>query len=195
MMEIKGCPPSRKRQFCTDHLKLAPMRRWIREHFGPSGRFAGQSFVRYKGVRRDESQGRKNTAYEEWDDYYDCTTYAPLVDWPKQWCFDYVKAHGEPINPLYALGFKRVGCAPCINSNREDILNWSTRFPEMIDKIRAWEQRTGLTFFMPMERDGRRNNMDQVLDWARSKPRRPKDRLLPMMHDRPACESKYGLCE
>lgn len=194
MMAIKKRPPSRKVQFCTEKLKLAPQRRWIREAFGPTGIYAGQDYCRYTGVRRDESQSRKNQPYLQWDDYYDCDLFSPLIDWPKQWCFDYVKAHNEQINPLYSLGFGRVGCAPCINSNKEDISNWAIRFPEMIDKIRGWEQQTGLTFFMPMGRDSKTNSVDEVVDWAMTK-RGGKQRFLPIMNQRPTCESKYGLCE
>lgn len=195
MMQIKGCPPSRMKQFCTDILKLRPQKRWLVRQFGPGGPYEGQAYARYSGKRRDESKKREMTPFQAWDDWFDCDTFAPLMDWTKQMCFDYVRAHGEAVNPLYALGFNRVGCAPCINSGREDILNWATRFPEMIDKLRAWEQQTGLTFFMPMEDGVTRNTIDDVVDWARSKPRRPKHRLLPMMHDRPSCESKFGLCE
>lgn len=193
MMAIKKCPPSQKRQFCTDILKLNPQRRWLREHFGPAGAFAGEAYTRYSGVRREESAKRKDAPYHQWDDFYDCDLYAPLVDWPKQWCFDYVKAHGEAINPLYALGFNRVGCAPCINSGKDDILNWATRFPEMIDKIRGWEAQTGLTFFMPLYQS-MPNTIDEAVAWARTA-RGGKKVFLPMMTERSGCESKYGLCE
>ena len=42
-----------------------------------------------------------------------------------------------------------VGCAPCINSGKDDISRWADRFPEMIDKIRTMEATTGNTFFSP----------------------------------------------
>ncbi len=194
MMEIKKRPPSRKVQFCTEVLKLAPQRRWIREHFGPTGQFSGQEYCRYSGVRRDESESRKNAPYQFWDDYFDCFTFAPLVDWPKEWCFEYVKRYGEPVNELYKLGFGRVGCAPCINSNKDDIQNWAIRFPEMIDKIRGWEARTGLTFFMPVRRDSVRNTVDEVVAWSKTS-RGGRQAELPIIQERMSCESKYGLCE
>lgn len=194
MMEIKKRPPSRKVQFCTEKLKLAPQRRWIREQFGPTGPYAGQEYCRYTGVRRDESPSRTNFPYVSWDDYMDCDILAPLVDWPKQWCFDYCKAHSEPVNELYTLGFNRVGCAPCINSNKDDILNWALRFPQMIDKIRGWEERTGLTFFMPMRRDSVRNGVDEVVAWAKTS-HGGRQTEFPIIQERLACESKYGLCE
>ena len=166
----------------------------MREAFGPTGQYAGEAYARYSGVRRDESENRKDALYHLWDDYFDCDLYAPLVDWPKDWCFESAKRHGEKVNPLYALGFGRVGCAPCINSNKDDIANWASRFPEMIDKVREWEQRTKLTFFMPVDRDGVTNDVDEVVRWARTR-RGGKKVLLPMMTERSGCESKYGQCE
>lgn len=194
MCRIKGRPPSRKAQFCTEILKLIPHRRWIREQFGVGGMYEGQDYARYKGVRRDESNARKATELETWDDYFDCPLFAPLFDWTKTMCFDYVKAHGEQFNPLYTLGFSRVGCAPCINSSKEDIVNWHARRPEMIEKVRGLEERTGRTFFSPVDRDGQPNKVDEVVRWAQTS-RGGKHVLLPMMLEREGCESKYGLCE
>ncbi len=199
LMEIKGTPPTRKKQFCTDALKLRPQRRWIHKEFGPGGMYERQAYIRYSGKRRDESESRKNTPYQSWDEWFDCDLFAPLVDWPKQWCFDYVKRHGETINPLYEMGFERVGCAPCINSDKADIARWAARFPEMINKIRAWEDRLGMTFFRPIDRnkdrnDGKRDGIDAQVVWARTS-HGGKKILLPMMHQAEGCESKYGLCE
>jgi hypothetical protein len=112
-------------------------------------------------------------------------------------CFDYVKHHGEKINELYTLGFGRVGCAPCVNSGKDDILAWVVRFPEMIDKVREWEQRTGHTFFAPIVPgmpDGAYNFIDDVVKWAKTV-HGGKQMGLHVLYERPACESDYGLCE
>lgn len=197
MVLIKGRTPSRTAQFCTEKLKLVPQRRWIRAEFSPGGRFAGESFVRYTGVRRDESRSRADSPIEQWDEWYDCQLLMPLADWTKQMCFDYLKAHGEPINPLYAMGFNRVGCAPCINSGKEDIVMWLLKRPDMIEKVRALEKRTGRTFFAPMVPGHRMNDIDLVLKWASSLKRggHEDQPAFPILFERPACESKYGLCE
>lgn len=161
--------------------------------FGPSGEWADWDYIRYSGVRRDESQRRKNTAFEEWDDYLDCLVCHPIAHWSKQEAFDFVRAAGEPINPLYTLGFGRVGCAPCINSGKEDVRNWADRFPEMIGKIRTWEKQVGRTFFAPMVPGKAINWIDEVVEWSRTK-RGGKEALV-VLNSRPACESKWGLCE
>lgn len=196
MAEIKGRFPSRVAQFCTEILKLNPQKRWIEKQFGHGGEWAGQDYVRYTGVRRDESEARKNTVYERWDAWLDCPLLAVIFDWPKQMCFDYVKACGEKINELYTLGFDRVGCAPCINSGKDDITNWAIRFPEMIDKVDLWEQRTGRTFFHAIRIPGmpRIVGVRDVVRWAMTK-RGGRQDLFPIMHERQGCESSYGLCE
>jgi 3'-phosphoadenosine 5'-phosphosulfate sulfotransferase (PAPS reductase)/FAD synthetase len=198
MMRLKGRPPSRKAQFCTEILKLRPQKRWILAN-------VTDDYERWTGVRRDESESRKNTPLREWDDYFDCYVNHPLAFTDKQSCFNFVRAAGEPINPLYSLGFHRVGCAPCINSGKDDIRNWVDRFPEMIDKIRGWEQSTKQTFFsptvpgIPARLDSRgkisiHNWIDEVVDWAKTDRGGFQFNIF-KTQERPACESKFGLCE
>ena len=188
LIEAKGRPPARKAQFCTMFLKLIPQRRWIQAAFGPGGAYEGQSYVRYAGVRRDESAKRQAQAFEEWDQFYDCELRCPIADWTKPMCFDFVKSHGEPINPLYSLGFGRVGCAPCINSGKDDILLWAQRFPEMIDKLRGWEQRTGRTFFSPVVPGMATNAVDDVVRWAGTDRGGRQTNMLRVLQERPSCE-------
>lgn len=194
MVKIKNRPPSRKAQFCTEKLKINPQKRWIKETFGPGGEFEGWDYIRYTGVRRDESVARKNADIESWDEYFDCPLIYPIADWTKQMAFDYVVAHSEKINPLYAMGFNRVGCAPCINSGKSDILNWQIRRPEMIEKVRKMEQETGKSFFAPCVPGKPFNFIDEVLEWANTK-HGGKEKLFEILPERTGCESKYGLCE
>jgi len=188
MTILKGRWPSPKRQFCTEHLKLRPALRWMELAF-PAG-----DYCRYAGVRNDESRRRASRKAVEWDDFFDCDLFHPIIDWTKQMCFDYVKAHDGKINELYTLGFNRVGCAPCINSNKADILAWATRFPEMIDKVRAWEKTTGRTFYAPMVPRKKINWIDEVVEWSKTT-RGGKQYGLHVLHEPDSCESKFGLCE
>lgn len=188
MCKIKGRAPSRTAQFCTEILKLVPQRRWIAENM------KNEYFERYAGVRRDESNKRKDRTARNWDDYFDCYLNLPIFDWTKQMSFDYVKAHGEQINPLYTLGFNRVGCAPCVNSGKDDILAWNQRFPDQIEKIRVLEREMDRTFFPPMVPGMEMNFIDDVLRWAETSRGGRQANMLRVL-DRPSCESKYGLCE
>jgi 3'-phosphoadenosine 5'-phosphosulfate sulfotransferase (PAPS reductase)/FAD synthetase len=191
MAKIKGRYPSRQTQFCTEILKLRPSLRWQQEAFGD------EEVVRYSGVRREESHKRRDRQPNEFDDYFDCPLVNPIVDWTKQMCFDYVRFHDEPINPLYSLGFERVGCAPCINSSKEDIRRWADRFPQMIEKIREWEAFAGSTFFAPIVpgiANGGFNHIDQVVSWSRTDHGGYQFNILKGL-ERPSCESRFGLCE
>ena len=191
MIRIKGRAPSRTAQFCTEVLKLNPQRRWVQEH-------VTDDYERYTGVRREESDKRKNTPPREWDTFFDCYVNHPLMDWTKKMCFDYVTAAGEEFNGLYKLGFGRVGCAPCINSGKDDILLWEQRFPDMIEKVRDYERVNGCSFFAPIVPGiplGQYNKVDEVIEWAKTSRGGKQLDMLRAINDRPACESKYGLCE
>lgn len=203
LAKIYGRFPSRRAQFCTEVLKINPTLRWVRDNFDNDS-----EFCRYAGVRRDESEGRNGTPFSGYDDLFDCPVYHPLADWTKQMCFDYVRAHKEPINPLYSLGFERVGCAPCINSGKEDVRRWADRSPEMIDKVRTWEQEAGMTFFppkvpklplRPSPRSGkmeRFNWVDEMVEWSRTDYGGAQFNILKQPGiERPSCESRFGLCE
>lgn len=186
MMRLKGRAPSRRAQFCTGILKLNPAIRWIKEQ-------GVTNYVRYSGLRRDESDNRKNTPRREYDDWFRCEINHPLHDWSKQACFDFVLTAGEQVNPLYSLGFDRVGCEVCINSGRKDIRNWAKRFPEVIVKIRGWEKAMGRTFFAPMVPGKEINWIDEVVEWANCE-RGGRQYSLDVYLPAPVCESKFGLC-
>lgn len=188
LAKIKGRWPSRTAQFCTEILKLAPQLRWVNENIDCH-------YERYTGVRRDESNKRKDTPFREWNEYFDCYVNNPIADWSKKMCFEYVQKHGEEFNPLYKLGFGRVGCAPCINSGKDDIKLWADRFPEMIDKVREYETTTGGTFFAPMVPGMAINTIDDVLEWSNTSRGGRQQDLIRIIEERPACESKFGLCE
>lgn len=157
----------------------------------------GIKYQRYIGVRRDESHARSGTPDSACDDYFDCVSHYPLASWTKQQVFAFLRQHGEEVNPLYRLGFARVGCAPCINSGKEDVLLWATRFPEMIDKVRRWEQKNGRTFFAPCVPGLEVNWGDDVIRWA-STTRGGRQFALPFVQgqvEAGGCMSKWGLCE
>ncbi len=191
LAHVKGRFPARKSQFCTKILKLEPQKRWLEENlpFDP--------VERYSGVRRDESESRKDSEEREWDEYFDCYLNRPLASWTKKQCFDYVTEAGEQFNPLYKMGFSRVGCAPCINSGKEDILLWHYREPAMIEKVREWEARVKRPFFPPMVPGLEINWIDEVIAWAKTS-HGGKQLALPFIQmeaEAGVCSSKYGLCE
>jgi hypothetical protein len=104
----------------------------------------GEDVVSWQGVRRDESLNRrflierelksidKVTGAELWN-------YRPILDWTAEDAFAMHRKHNIKHNPLYEMGMGRVGCMPCINCRKDELLEISKRFPEAIDRIREWE--------------------------------------------------------
>jgi len=186
MMLLKGRGPSSQAQFCTEILKLRPIRRWLKENMK-------DDFERYTGVRRDESENRKNTPDREWDKFFDCYVNHIVAGWAKVQCFLFVQERGEKYNPLYLKGFLRIGCAPCINCRKDEIELWDYHFPEVIVKVRGYETLSNRTFFPPIVPGRHINDIDDVVQWSKTEHGGRQYPLVPKEHT--ACESKYGLCE
>jgi 3'-phosphoadenosine 5'-phosphosulfate sulfotransferase (PAPS reductase)/FAD synthetase len=190
LAKIKQRFPSNYAKFCTEFLKMAPRRRHLQE-LGTEG------YEMWTGIRRDESTKRRNAPEREWDDYYDCYLNQPLVSWTKQQVFDYLAEAGEEVNPLYRMGFSRVGCSPCVEWGKDSIRNWAARSPEDVEKIRRWEREVGFTFFGPIMPGGRYGGIDEVIIWSKTT-HGGKQLSLPILEaeaEGGGCSSKYGLCE
>lgn len=73
----------------------------------------------------------------------------PVFDWSAQQVIDSILAAGLEPNPLYRMGYKRVGCWPCVMANQRDILNISRQSSERIDEIARLEEELCSSFFGP----------------------------------------------
>jgi len=130
------------RKFCTEYLKVMPSDEQVTKPLIAGG----ISVVQFIGVRAEESKKRANPEiHPRFGRSGNFTMparlllYRPILDWTIQDVIDYHRARGIPINPLYAEGFKRVGCFPCVNEKKGAIAIMSRRFPEAIEKLRLWE--------------------------------------------------------
>lgn len=133
----KGRVPSRKAQFCTQELKRYPLDAYLLERM-----VEGYAVESWRGIRRDESTWRhraksREAVAEGW------TLVHPILKWRAQHVVDFVLSQGLKLNPLYSMGMGRVGCMPCINCGKDELLEIARRFPEHIDRIREWEQLIG----------------------------------------------------
>lgn len=130
--------PSTKARFCTQELKMIPTINFIKSLMSD-----GEDVVSWSGERAEESlarskkpekellvQGEKSNAY----------TYRPILKWTEQMCFDKLKEHGVKPNPLYAQGFNRVGCFPCIMCRKAEIRSIDELYPEVFEKLEQWEE-------------------------------------------------------
>lgn len=196
---IKNRFPSRKAQFCTQFLKSEPATEYAMELIDRHG-----SVVSWQGVRGDESPIRAAQPERE-DRGGGYSIYRPIHKWNVAQVFDQHRKHGIEPNPLYKLGMGRVGCMPCINARKDEILEISKRFPGQIDRIAEWEQIVGIvskrsnaTFF-PAPGDNidawDRGNVRAIVQWSKTSRGLSNLDMFRSFDDAPACASAYGLCE
>lgn len=199
---LKGRFPIRKAQFCTERLKTEMAVMFQLELIDQ-----GHQVVSWQGVRRDESDARKNAKKIEriapklW-------AFRPLVEWTAQDVFHYIDAKGATPNPLYYQGMNRVGCMPCINAAKEEIREISVRFPEHIARISEWEsivsrcsKRGFSTFFHKVDdltsspaSIFSRCKIETVIEWSRTSRGGRQFNMFADFSEPAACASAYGLC-
>ena len=169
----------------------------------------GHKVISWQGVRRDESQNRRNAKLFEriGRGMY---AFRPLVDWTAADVFAYCSEKGLQPNPLYKQGMGRVGCMPCINAGKGEITQIALRFPEHLAEKAYWEALVSQackhghsTFFnkelhpkaAPIRVIHSANRMESVIEWARTSRGGRQFSLLTDLDDASACASSYGLCE
>lgn len=129
----KGRFPSAKARFCTDQLKIRPTEQLIQKL-----KDEGHEVVTHSGVRAAESLER--SLMQEWDNgQFSCRVRRPLLKLTIEDVWEGHKRYGLPINPLYRLGWKRVGCRLCIMSNKKDVRRTVKQRRWVIDLYRSWE--------------------------------------------------------
>lgn len=206
---IKGRFPSRKAQFCTEFLKTKPLTEYAIYLIDQ-----GHAVWSWQGVRGQESESRARRLWcplnipacdKNFEDVGGgLFIYRPILRWSALDTFEVMKMFGIEPNPLYKLGMGRVGCMPCVNTGKDEILEISKRFPDHIDRIEEWEaavriasKRGGASFF-PAPDDGRGalvgDNIRKVIQWSRTS--RGGRQISIFADDAPsACSSSYGLCD
>jgi phosphoadenosine phosphosulfate reductase len=65
------------------------------------------------GVRRDETNQRRQTRVVEWDDRREMVKVNPIVSWTQKQVDDYIATNGVLVNPLVYDGYPSIGCATC----------------------------------------------------------------------------------
>ena len=198
----KGRFPSRKVQFCTQELKRFPLDKYLLDRMSE-----GYDVSSWRGIRRDESQTRKDAIEHEMtaEGY---SIEQPIVSWSAERVVAFLRARGQRLNPLYSLGMGRVGCMPCINCAKDELLAIAKRFPKHIDKIREWEalvclaaKRGWTTFFTDKAQVGEtdaetfaRLCIDERVRWAETAHGGRQSDFI-RQGQQFGCSSMYGLCE
>jgi 3'-phosphoadenosine 5'-phosphosulfate sulfotransferase (PAPS reductase)/FAD synthetase len=204
----KGRFPSRKAQFCTEFLKTKPL---VEYQMNLIDDGLCDAVWSWQGVRLDESVSRRTrlqgtgACVRAFDvagaGIYN---YRPILRWTAEDAFEAHRLYGIEPNPLYRMGMSRVGCMPCINASKDEVLEISKRFPGHIDRIEMWERRVALaskpleaSFFPDPDRDAHLNKrgIRNVVAWSKTQRGGKAVDWIRVNEEPRACESAYGLCE
>ncbi|MBI4738269.1 phosphoadenosine phosphosulfate reductase family protein [Candidatus Woesearchaeota archaeon] len=131
-----------------------------------------------------------------WLKDHQCSVERPLFYWKKKDILALCRKHNV-LNPLYDMGFERVGCFPCIMENKAGIKNIADRFPEQIRIIAEAERRIGRSFFPYTKtppRYGSKPTIRDVVRWARSQAPAEME-ALKCNDNAGSCMSHYQQCE
>lgn len=204
----KGRFPSRKAQFCTEFLKTRPA---VEYQMGLIDSGQAEAVWSWQGVRLDESASRRNrlqgtgACVRSFDEAGGgLFNHRPILRWTAADAFEAHVIAGLRPNPLYTQGMTRVGCMPCINASKDEVLEISKRFPGHIDRIEMWEARVAMaskrmeaSFFPDPNRDAHLNKrgIRNVVAWSQTQRGGKSVDWIRLTEEPKACASAYGLCE
>lgn len=200
---LHGMFPIKRSRWCTFELKIEPA---FEQILKPALDTIDGDIYQLTGVRADESKERATQVdYEEdeRDEHGFLHIFKPIFNLTSLDVFAIHKHFGVEPNPLYKLGFERVGCMPCVLSVKEEIRNMANRFPEHVDRIREWEkvatlvnrwsQYKGISAsFLGKRGKSDDSSVDNAVKWSRTN---RNGTVSDEAHHAPVCSSKYGLCE
>ncbi|MEY8486522.1 phosphoadenosine phosphosulfate reductase family protein [uncultured Parabacteroides sp.] len=213
--------PSSQRRFCTSELKTIPMIDYVLDEIN-------DDILMIQGIRSAESakraEMRKQCTYFKYyvqpygkdkhgkDKFH---TYRrkdvlefrskhsddllrPVFDWSAQQVIDYILDNGLQPNPLYRMGYKRVGCYPCIMASQQDMYNISVQDPNRIEYIASLEQQLNSSFCGPDKipskyYKGAYPLIGDIVRYVQGK--RSTGSLFNDDDVATSCMSYYGLCE
>lgn len=213
--------PSSQRRFCTSELKTIPMIDYILDE-------VNDNILMIQGIRASESAKRaemskqctyfkyyvqpygkdkngkdKFHTYRRKDVLAFRSKYAddllrPVFDWSAQQVIDYILDNGLQPNPLYKMGYKRVGCYPCVMASQQDIYNISVQDAERINYIAELELKLSSSFFGPDKipskyYKGEYPLIGDVVRYVQGK--HSVGSLFDDENTATSCMSYYGLCE
>ena len=142
-----SCWPSAANRQCTSDLKRGPIEREVRRYAKEHGY---TTIVSCLGIRAAESPGRaKRPAFStnargsiagrSWFEWL------PLHDLDTDGVFATIRDAGQDPHWAYAAGNDRLSCVFCIMGSPRDLANGAKHRPELFERYREIEQRTGYT--------------------------------------------------
>lgn len=209
---LKGRFPSTKARFCSTILKHDTVKNQIIDQL--LNKY--DEVIIWQGVRAQESPAR--ALLPIWETDADNTpglnVYRPILNWSHDQVFSFANQNGVKPNPLYAQGFFRVGCMPCIHARKSELREIFLRYPDEVARVAEWERLVSLcsprgcsTFFIstidPCNSEKNNSNVSieshgirTVQDWALTTRGGRQFDLLSGINENATCNSVYaGVCE
>jgi len=169
----KLMPPTRIVRYCCEYFKE---RRFDNQHIMTGVRWA-ESVRRKKGRGVHEKlhkQKEKRVIYmDENDDAHKlfeiCHKKAraatnPIIDWTTEEIWDYIRQNNIAVNPLYALGYSRVGCIGCPMNTKA--LREFERYPKhKAAYVKAFEQMRLVRERRGLDNAGNFQSAETVFRW------------------------------
>lgn len=129
--------PASQSQFCTEELKIIPIIERVVLPMLKTG-----PVLQWLGIRAEEGRRRaKQPRYNRHES--GCYLWRPIFNWPVRDVWAIHAKHGIAPNPLYALGFGRVGCFPCVNCNKKEFALIGRHGPEHLERVNEWAELVG----------------------------------------------------
>jgi phosphoadenosine phosphosulfate reductase len=173
LIEKNGMPPTRIMRYCCEHLKE---RHFDGQHLLFGVRWAeSASRKKSRGLHETltKSKTTRITYTDENDDEKKDTEIChsknriatnPIIDWSDADVWMYVKERGIKLNPLYTMGFTRVGCIGCPMA-RSKVQSYELRLYPHIKALylKAFEKM--LVRLWARGKTTRWQTADDVMDW------------------------------
>jgi 3'-phosphoadenosine 5'-phosphosulfate sulfotransferase (PAPS reductase)/FAD synthetase len=203
---MHGTMPQKKGKFCS--LELKTLEAWDHIQSYLDNDHDGEDVYWWSGVRAQESPSRALLPESEpcgMDSTGYVTSLRPILNLTHDEVFELCNYMNVPINPLYMLGDKRVGCGECFEANKRAIKNSFTRNPELLERTKYLEESVAkvnrraiqmglkyVPFFREAYRLNKFNNWasaEQIYTWSLS------GRGTGSEIEVASCDSVYGLCD
>ena len=224
LVEKRGMFPSRKIRFCTQELKIFPIRDFID---GVRAEYVDREIpLNTIGIRAAESVARSKMLEFEPGTMLDrtrmekplCDTWRPLISFVVKDVIEIHTRNGIAPCPLYlrdTLPASRVGCWPCIMNRKSEIKSVALTDPKRIDEIRALEKiveikareryakkgetfeslgYTPPTFFQSRNGTGEQWPIDKVVEWSKTSYGGKQMELFLPNEEERGCQM-WGLCD
>ena len=202
LVVAKGMFPSRRIRFCTQELKVRPFLRWVEA--------LDADVVNVVGIRAEESAARARLPERElMPGAEHIEVWRPLIAWSEADVIAIHHRHNVRPCPLYLKGSSRVGCWPCIQSNKGQ-LQLLSKDDARLEAVRRLEKLVGdaaearnpdnarPTMFETQTRDKngkrRRIGIDAVATWANTK-HGGRQLMLGGTWGREAGCVRWGMCD